>query len=344
LSKLYGRLLDVTLQSRPAVYVVWVLLGLADHPDVHDVRQGTGTQPKTRASSSVSSMPSANATLDQTSRRRGRGQPRSWSMPETEFTFQITSPASGFGGMVVAPWGDRERHIFEILPEVQQGLGQIPGIQMFAVTPPALPGGGQFPVEFVLAATEEPDKILEFAQALQLKAIQSGMFAFPPIIDVKIDQPEAEIVIDRDKAADLGLNLEQVGRNLASLVGGNYVNRFNISGRSYKVIPQIQRVDRLTAEQLDAVYVTGPDGRLVPLGTIARVENRTVPRSINRFQQFNAVKLSGVAVRPWMKPWRFSRMRPPTFCPRGTSSTTPESPGSCAARATNFYRPSAWPW
>jgi multidrug efflux pump len=121
--------------------------------------------------------------------------------------------------MVVTPWGNRERNIFDILPEVQQGLGQIPGIQMFAVTPPALPGGGQFPVEFILAATEEPDKILEFAQALRLKAIRSGMFAFPPIIDVKIDQPEAEIVIDRDKAADLGLNLEQVGRDLG-LPGG----------------------------------------------------------------------------------------------------------------------------
>jgi multidrug efflux pump len=87
---------------------------------------------------------------------------------------------------------------------------------MFAVTPPALPGGGQFPVEFVLAATEEPENILRFAQQLQLKAIQSGMFAFPPIIDVKIDQPQAELFIDRDKVADLGLNLQQVGGDLAS--------------------------------------------------------------------------------------------------------------------------------
>jgi multidrug efflux pump len=131
---------------------------------------------------------------------------------------------------------------------------------MFAVTPPALPGGGQFPVEFILASTDEPDNILEFAQQLQGKAIQSGMFAFPPIIDVKFDQPEAQIVIDRDLAADIGLNLEQVGRDLSSLVGGDFVNRFTIVGRSYKVIPQVQRVDRLTPEQLNEVYVTGRKG------------------------------------------------------------------------------------
>ena len=99
--------------------------------------------------------------------------------------------------------------------------------------------------------------------------MQSGMFAFPPIIDVKIDQPQSEIVIDRDKAADLGLNLQQVGADLAAMVGGNFVNRFNIAGRSYKVIPQIQRVDRLNPDQLKNIYVTGPSGQLVPLSTIA---------------------------------------------------------------------------
>jgi multidrug efflux pump len=143
------------------------------------------------------------------------------------------------------------------------------------------------------------------------------MFAFPPIIDVKIDQPEAEIRIDRDKVADLGLNLQQVGGDLASLVGGGYVNRFNISGRSYKVIPQIQRVGRLTAEQLKNVYVSGPNGGLVPLSTIATVENRTVPRSINRFQQFNAVLISGVPLRPLDDALRFLEDEAAKILPAG---------------------------
>jgi multidrug efflux pump len=188
---------------------------------------------------------------------------------------------------------------------------------MFAVTPPALPGGGQFPVEFVLAATEEPENILRFAQQLQLKAIQSGMFAFPPIIDVKIDQPQAEIVHRPGQGCRFGPGSAAGGRRSGLLVGGNFVNRFNIAGRSYKVIPQIQRVDRLTAEQLNNVYVTGPAGELVPLGTIARVENRTVPRSINRFQQFNAVKLSGVPLRPLNEALAFLEEEAAKILPQG---------------------------
>lgn len=188
---------------------------------------------------------------------------------------------------------------------------------MFPVTPPALPGGGQFPVEFILASTAEPELILDFANQIQLAAMQSGMFAFPPIIDVKIDQPESEFVIDRDKVADLGLNLKQVGADMATMVGGNFVNRFNIEGRSYKVIPQIQRIDRLNPEQLSNIYVTGPDGRLVPLSTFATIKNSTVPRSLNRFQQLNAVKISGVAVRPLDEALNFLEDEAARILPQG---------------------------
>jgi multidrug efflux pump len=297
LTAFYGRLLNHTLNSRPAVYVVWILLAAMTIPMyLMSAKELAPTEDQGVIFGIVDAA--ANATLDQTSRDAAAANQVFMSVPETEYTFQITNPSSGFGGMVTSPWQERDRSIFNILPEVQMGLMQIPGIRMFAVTPPALPGGGQFPVEFILTSTEKPEKILEFARQLQFKAMKSGMFAFPPTIDVKVDQPEAEILIDRDKVADLGLNLQQVGGDLSSLVGGNYVNRFSISGRSYKVIPQIQRVSRLNAEQLQDVYVTGPGGELVPLSTIAEVSNRTVPRSINRFQQFNAVSLKAVPVRP----------------------------------------------
>ena len=108
-----------------------------------------------------------------------------------------------------------KRQVFEILPEVQQKLAGIPGIQIFPVTPPALPGGGQFPVEFVIASTASTQEILDIANKVQEKAASSGMFAFPPLIDVKLDQPQTEVVIDRDKVAMLGLNLQQVGANLS---------------------------------------------------------------------------------------------------------------------------------
>jgi multidrug efflux pump len=113
------------------------------------------------------------------------------------------------------------------------------------------------------------------------------------MLDLKIDQPQAEVVIDREKVAALGLNLGQVGADLSSALGGNYVNRFNIAGRSYKVIPQIERSERLNPEQLRDIHITGPSGELIPLSSIAHIVHTTVPRSLNRFQQLNAVKISG---------------------------------------------------
>ncbi|MGF1757080.1 efflux RND transporter permease subunit [Photobacterium sagamiensis] len=293
----YGRVLDVTLNTRPAVYIVWLSVSLLTIPMFR-------MSPVELAPSEDQGVifgiidASANATLDQTSRYAAAANQAFHSVPETDFTFQITFPASGFGGMVTRPWDDRQRTVFEILPDIQQKLQAIPGIQMFPVTPAALPGGGQFPVEFVLASTAESEQILEFAKQIQFKAMQSGIFAFPPLIDVKIDQPQSEFVIDRDRVADLGLSLEQVGTDLGVMVGGDFVNRFDIAGRSYKVIPQIQRVKRLNPAQLQDIYITGPDGGLVSLSTIATIKDSTVPRSLNRFQQLNAVKLSGVSVRP----------------------------------------------
>ena len=220
--------------------------------------------------------------------------------------------------MVLKPWSERERTPKEILPDVAQQLSRLAGVNMFPVTPPALPGGGNFPVEFVLASTAEPRQILEIARELQKKAAASGMFAFPPIIDTRIDQPQAEIVLDRDKVASYGLDLRQIGEDVSAMVGGNYVNRFNIGGRSYKVIPQIKRAGRLNPDQLQSVYVTGPEGRLIPLGSVATLETTAQPRSLNRFQQLNAVKLSGVAIRPLDEALRFledeaAKIMPPGY-------------------------------
>lgn len=297
LRRMYARVLDLTLRSRPAVYMVWIVVSLLAVPMF--IMSPVELAPSEDQGVIFGIIDaSANSTLDQTSIYAAAANEAFLSIPETKFTFQITFPTAGFGGLVTKPWSERDRTIFEILPEIQQKLSVIPGIRMFPVTPPALPGGGQFPVELVIASTAEPDQILKFADQIQLKAMRSGMFAFPPLIDLKIDQPQSEIVIDRDKVADLGLNLQQIGADMAAMVGGNFVNRFNISGRSYKVIPQIKRMDRLNPDQLKDIYVSGPEGRLVPLSTVARVENTTVPRSLNRFQQLNAVKISGVALRP----------------------------------------------
>src|SRR5512134_685074 len=316
LKKAYGRLLDATLAARPAVYVVWIAVSLVTVPMfVMSAKELAPTEDQGVIFGILDA--SANSTLEQNTHFAAEVNRVFQSVPETDFTFQITFPNSGFGGMVTKPWDERKRSIFRILPDVQQNLQKVPGIRIFPVTPPALPGGGDFPVEFILASTAETGQILEFANQMQMKAMQSGMFAFPPVIDVKVDQPQSEFVIDRDKVASMGLNLEQIGADLGGLVGGDFVNRFDISGRSYKVIPQIQRVNRLNPDQLKDVHVTGPGGRLVPVSTVATIRESVVPRSLNRFQQLNAVKISGVAVRPLDEALRYMEDEAAKILPKG---------------------------
>ncbi len=236
---------------------------------------------------------SPNSTLDQTLLFTQKVNDAFKSIPETENTFQITTPVGGFGGLTVKPWSERKRTTEQIVGEVFAKVTAIPGIQVIATTPSPLPGSGQFPVEFVIASTVGPEELIGFAHQIVGKAFASGLFMFADT-DLKFDQPQTEIVFDRDKVASLGLNLQQVGADLGTLLGGNYVNRFSMQGRSYKVIPQVTRPERLTPEQLKDLYVTGPDGKLVQLSTFATLKSSTQPRSISRFQQLNSVKIQGV--------------------------------------------------
>jgi multidrug efflux pump len=299
LKEWYGRKLDASLRVRPAVYTAWIGLSILAAIFLKmsmSAKELAPTEDQGVIFGIVQAP--ANATIEQTSGFADAAGKIFMGFPQTRFVFQITFPDNGFGGMVLKPWDQREETAFELLPQVQAKLATIPGIEMFPIMPPALPGGGNFPVEIVLLSTEEPERMLEFARRLQAKAMESKQFFFPPIIDTKIDQPQAEIVIDHDKAGAMGLNLQEVGADISAAVGGNFVNRFNISGRSYKVIPQLKRSERLNPEQLKDIYVTGPDQKLIPLSTIASIQNKTVPRSLNRFQQLNAVTVSGMSALP----------------------------------------------
>jgi multidrug efflux pump len=235
---------------------------------------------------------SPNSTIEQTALFAEKVHQAFNSIPEVKHTFQITEAFGGFSGMGVKPWSERKRSTEQILGEVFAKTSAIPGLRVIATTPAPLPGGGQFPVEFVIASTAEPDQLLEFANRLVAKAFQSGLFVFADS-DLKYDMPQAEIVFDRDKVASLGLDLQQVGADLGTLLGGNYVNRFSMQGRSYKVIPQVSRTERLNPEQLREFYVSGPNGQLVQLSTFASLTASTQPRTLNRFQQLNAAKIQG---------------------------------------------------
>ena len=239
-----------------------------------------------------------NSTLDQTTIYTRKFLDLFNSIPEKEHTFQLTFPsgdAAGFSGMVMKPWSERKRSTTDLLPIVTAGAAEVPGVGAAIFTPQPLPGGSNFDIEFVLASTGDPRELLGFAQQLQKKLMASQTSPFS-LLDLKYDQPQAKVVFDRDKVASLGLNLGQVGADLSTMLGGNYVNRFSISGRSYKVIPQVTRNERLNPEQLEGFYVSGPQGQLVPVSTFAHVETTAEPRAYSRFQQLNSVKIQGVVL------------------------------------------------
>jgi multidrug efflux pump len=292
----YGNHLDRTLQARPAVYIVWagisLLAGLMFLAIPKVATKELAPKEDQGVIFGVITAP-ANATIDDTIRYADAAGKVFHDIPDTRFTFQITNPSSGFGGMVLKPWGVRKTPTKDYLPIVQQKLSAIPAIQMFPIMPEALPGSDNFPVSFIIASTADQERILEFAKDIFQKAMQAHVFQFGDI-DTKIDQPQARIVIDHDKVSSMGLDMQKIGADLSASIGGNYVNWFNMEGLSYKVIPQIKRVDRLNPEQLDQIYVSGPNNQLIPLNTIAHTEHTTVARSLNRMQQLNAVTISGV--------------------------------------------------
>ena len=292
-SAFYSRKLNASLENRIGVYLFWVFISICVVPlYVMSSKELAPTEDQGVIFGIVDTP--ANSTIDQSSFYGKQVNEVFMGVPETDFTFQITFPTGGFSGMVTKPWAERERTTTEILPDVQQKLSEIAGVRIMPITPPSLPGGGQFPIEFVIASTADSQEIYDYALKLQQTFTQSGKFFFPPMLDMKIDQPEYQLNIDREKVADLGLDMRTVTQDLGILLGGGWVNRFNKDGLSYKVIPQVKRIDRLIPDDLTKLYITGPDNSMIRLDQIATLTHSTVPRSINRMQQLNAVKISGV--------------------------------------------------
>ncbi len=288
----YVEKLKVSLENRSGVYIFWIGITLLCFPlYMMSAKELAPVEDQGVIFGIVDAQ--ANSTVDQSSHYGKQVNEAFMSIPETDFTFQLTMPTGGFSGMVTKPWEERDRDVFEIMPEVQQKLAAISGVKILPITPPALPGGGQFPVEFVLASTADIKEIYDYALKVQEIMQKSGKFYFQTL-DVKVDQPDYKLNIDREKVADLGLDLQTVTNDVGTLLGGGYVNRFNMAGQSYKVIPQVKRSGRLTPDDLTNLYVTGPDGNLIRLDQVATISHSTEPRTINRMQQLNAVKISGV--------------------------------------------------
>ena len=213
---------------------------------------------------------------------------------EMDHVFQLDVPGQSIAGIVLKPWDRRVMTSNQLQPIIQQEVARIAGAQVVAFQPPPLPGSNGLPVQFVINTTGAFEQLNEVAQAFLQEATKSGMFIFLNT-DLKIDQPQSTVVIDRDKAAQLGLRMSDIGSALASMLGGGYVNYFGLDGRSYKVIPQVQQRSRLNTDQLLNYYIRAADGTSVPLSTVARIVTKTIPESLNHFQQLNSATIQGVA-------------------------------------------------
>ncbi|WP_017925328.1 efflux RND transporter permease subunit [Thioalkalivibrio sp. HL-Eb18] len=199
------------------------------------------------------------------------------------------------GGFVMAPWDQRERSTAKILEEdLQPALEGLPGLEVFAIQPPQLPTPGQgAPVSVVFGSTSSFEELNELSQEIKDRAMATGRFIFLDT-DLNFDQPRVDLKIDRERASQLGIDMATLNADLATYLSGGFAGRFAMENRSYRVIPQVQRSDRLTPEQLEELYTRTADGEPVPLSSIVTLEETVTPRQLNRFQQLNAVTLQGV--------------------------------------------------
>ena len=217
--------------------------------------------------------------------------------PEYKQMFQITGVPTvnaGIGGVLLKDWGDRSRSAHEIQLDLQAKWNKIAGARVAAFQFPPLPGSSGLPIQFVITTTEPFESLNTVAQQVIAKVQASGKFYYIDG-DLKLDAPQATVEVDRDKIAALGMTQQDVGQALGAALGGGYVNYFSIAGRSYKVIPQVQQVDRLNPSNVLDFYIKTPSAGLIPASTIASLKYSVQPESITRFQQLNSVTISGVA-------------------------------------------------
>jgi multidrug efflux pump len=293
--RVYAWLLDRALEMRWAIVVASLLIMIAIWPLYMFSRQELAPV-EDQSHISLFFEASPDSTVAATNREHLQIVKTITSFPETEFTWSLTTAWGGFGGLVAKDWHGRARSTEEMYGEVFGAVSQVPGLRVFPRLDPPLPTPGQYDVELVLQNDVPPEQMLETVGAVLGAGWQSGKFLYVDT-DLKIDLPEARVVLDRERLADLGLDLAGVGRELGTLLGGAYVNRFNYFDRSYKVIPQIGDKDRATVDPLLDLKIKTPGGQLVPVSTFTHIETSTAPRTLNRFQQRNAVRIFG-GVKP----------------------------------------------
>ena len=296
-SQRYQRALHGTLNTRPVVLVFAVLV-LALIPVLLMFTERTGARggPGHR-------LHDGQRTEDRQPRlpeRLHRPVPGDiQELPEYYSWFQINGfdgVQSGIGGFLLKPWDERERSQMEILPEVQAKLDRLPGLQIFGFNLPSLPGTGEgLPFQFVINTANDYETLLQVTERIRKRAEESGKFAFLDV-DLAFDKPEIVVEIDREKAAQMGVSMEDLGLTLSTLLGEGEINRFTIEGRSYKVIAQVERAYRDNPDWLSNYYVRNQQGQMLPLSTLIKVRDRARPTQLKQFQQLNAAMIQGFPI------------------------------------------------
>lgn len=290
----YRRLLDGSLKTIP-VTVVFAALILSSIYWLYTNSKNELAPEEDQGAILMQSTLAPNATLQQKLLYSAEVYRRISAHAETAAVFQLDLVGSSIAGWVLKPWSKRDKTAAELQPVLQQEMAGIAGAKIVAFQLPPLPGASGLPIQFVIQTTDPFERLDGIAKAFTAEALKSGKFIFLDN-DLKVDQPQTSVVIDREKTAQLGLKLSDVGGALGNMLGGGYVNYFGLDGRSYKVIPQVEQRQRLNASQVLDYYIKTSDGTSVPLSTLASLKTTTVPQSLNHFQQVNAATISGVAM------------------------------------------------
>jgi len=291
----YVRLLDGAIGMRWAVVGASVAVMLAAWP-LYSYSRKELAPVEDQSHISLFMLASPDSSLAATNRASLEVVKAIESFPEAKFMWSLTSNWGAFGGMVTKDWKQRPRSTEQMYGAVFGAVSQIPGLQVFPRLDPPLPTPGQYDVELILQSSAPVEQLQDSVAQVLAAGWKSGKFLYVDT-DLKVDLPEARVVIDREKVADLGLDLAGVGRELGTLLGGAYVNRFNYFDRSYKVIPQIGDAERATIGPLLDLKIKTPRGELVPVSSFTHVETEAAPRTLQRFQQRNAVRIFG-GVKP----------------------------------------------
>lgn len=291
LQSLYGSVLGVTIAAKWGILLGTLVIALAAAPLY--LLSGKELAPvEDQSAIAVMLQAAPDSTLEATTQATLRLADDFASLPETKYMWALASAGGGFGGVITKDFKDRNRTTMAMVPDVMALAIQNPGLTAFPVVVPPLPGAGNYGVEVLLKSEAPPEELVKLAQEIVQRAMASGMFMFADT-DLKFDLPQARVIVDREKVADLGMDLASVAQELGVLLGGGYVNRFNYFNRSYQVIPQLAEEERKSISSLMDLKIRTPNGELIPVSSFASIEPTTAPRSLKRFQQQAAIQIFG---------------------------------------------------